>query len=199
MEKSLAPSRFLVRSMRLSHGIKRESQIADALVNLGLNLLPVSKSDDDERKIDRWLMYPDGRKIGLQIKYRETGSDLLFEVHDLFFDWGNPNNKIGRDMIGQAEQYVVLLSDRKTAVMIPTNFAKNAIDVLVQGAQVRWTVKSERSWNFWHHCNGVKLELKVQFDPCDHRRKMIAYIPPEYFIREEKAKVFNLVLPKHWK
>jgi hypothetical protein len=199
MEKSLAPSRFLDRPIRLGHGIKRESQIADALIEIGLNLLPASKIDDHEKKIDRWLMYPDGQQVGLQIKYRETGKDLLFEVHDRFFDWGDPNNKIGRDMIGQAEQYLVLLSDQKTAVMIPTEFAKTAIHVLEAGAKVRWTIKSEKSWNFWHHCNGCRLELKVQFDPCDHRRKMVAYIPPEYFIREDKAKIFNLTLPKHWR
>ena len=194
-----APSRFLSTQDRLKHGCERERQIADALRDqIGLPICDASQFEDFEKKIDRWIVYPD-KRIGLQIKYRETGEDLLFEVFDRFFDWDHVNNKIGRDMIGSPDAYAVLLSDRKTVVIVPTQMAKDAITILEHGARVRWTVKTDRVSTFRHFINGSRLELKVQPDPFDHRKKMIAYIPADFFVKEKQAETYRLLLPKNWK
>lgn len=184
---------------RVRHGKERERQIAVALRDqIGLPIKDASEYDDMERKVDRWIAYPTGR-VALQIKYREVGEDLLFEVYDRFFGWDNPRNKLGRDMFGSAKEYAVLLTDRKTVVMVPTQLAKDTVRTMTEKARKEgFTEHGAFSSTLRHFIHGLKLELKVQRDPDDGRQKMIAYIPASYFIAEAQAKVYEVFLPKKW-
>lgn len=185
---------------RVRHGRERERQIATALRDqVGLPIQDASEFEDKERKVDRWIAYPTGR-VALQIKYREVGEDLLFEVYDKWFDWDHPHNKLGRDMYGDAKEYAVLLSNRKTVVMVPTKLAKDTVAKMVEEARTSgFTVKGYNSSTLRYFAHGLKLELKVQHDPGDGRQKMVAYIPASYFIAEAQAKVYEVALPSQWK
>lgn len=193
-------TRFLDNATRVRHGLNRERQIADALkLQAGLPIVDATGSEDKERKVDRWIAYPQ-RRVALQIKYRETGEDLLFEVYDKFFGWDDPKNKVGRDMMGDATEYAVLLQDRKTIVIVPVAVAKRAIAIMIDGArQHGWTVEGPHGATFRYFAGGAKLELKVQRDPRDGRPKMVAYIPSTYFKASEQAKVYTVALPHQWK
>lgn len=185
---------------RVRHGRERERQIAIALRDqVGLPIQDASEFEDKERKVDRWIAYPTG-KVALQIKYREVGEDLLFEVYDKWFDWDHVNNKLGRDMFGDAKEYAVLLADRKTVVMVPTQLAKDTVAKMVHEARTKgFTVKGYASSTLRYYAHGLKLELKVQKDPGDGRQKMVAYIPASYFVAEAQAKVYTVALPHQWK
>lgn len=194
------PTRFLDPRIRVQHGKERERQIARALKEqAGLPIQEASDRDDKDRKVDRWIAYPTGR-VALQIKYRETGEDLLFEVYDKWFGWDHPGNKLGRDMQGIAKEYAVLLQDRKTIVIVPTEQAKAVINGMVEAAQsVGWTQETITGKTLRYFSRGSRLELKVQRDPGDGRQKMVAYIPASWFRAQAAAKVYEVALPKHWK
>jgi hypothetical protein len=190
----------LENSIRVKAGVNRERQIAEALrIQAGLPIEDASGYEDKERKVDRWLVYPGQKPIALQIKFRETGEDLLFEVYDKFFGWDDPKNKIGRDMIGDAKEYAVLMKDKKTVVMVPTDKAKQVIRLMLDGARQRWTVESPSGPTFRYHAHGFRIELKVQHDNRDGRPKMVAYIPAGFFVAEEQAKTYQIKLPNQWK
>lgn len=185
---------------RVRHGKERERQIAVALKNqVGLPIVDATEDEDKDRKIDRWIDYPEGR-IALQIKYREVGEDLLFEVYDKWFDWNDSRNKLGRDMKGDAKEYAVLLKDRHTVVMVPTKLAKDVIYEMLEAArQNGFQPSGWYSSTLRYFVHDLKLELKVQKDPDDGRQKMIAYIPSSYFVAESQAKVYQVMLPRKWK
>lgn len=199
MNKQL-PTRFLDPRTRVRHGRERERQIADALKHqAGLPIEDASEHEDKHRKIDRWIIR-DGQPVALQIKYRETGEDLLFEVYDKFFGWDHAGNKVGRDMIGDAREYAVLLQDRETVVIVPTAQAKALVNRMVDAAkELGFTHKSLTSETLVYNAHGKKLELKIQKDPGDGRPKMVAYIPASYFAAEHQAEVYKVRLPANWK
>jgi hypothetical protein len=190
----------LATSERLRAGILRERQIANALRDqVGLPICEVSKDDDQERKIDRIIRYPGEKPVALQIKFRETGPDLLFEVYDTFFGWGDKNNKLGRDMQGDATEYAVLLEDRKTVVMVPTDGAKKVIeDMKAAAKQFGWTVEHSNGAVFRYFSHGARLELRLQSDPRDGRPKLVAYIPSLWFKAHKQAKSYEIALPKRF-
>lgn len=188
----------LENTERVRLGKLRESHIADALKDqVGLRIVEASDRDDKERaKVDRWID-DNGHLVGLQIKFRETGDDLLFEVFDKWHGWDDPRNKLGRDLIGEAELYAVLKPDKRTIVMVPTAWAKNLINTLVSLArQFGWTVENANGKTFRYFKAGSKVELKVQRDPRDGRQKMVCYIPAAVFESEQQAKVYDVRLPK---
>ena len=185
---------------RVRHGRKREGQIADALRDqVGLPLEDATEREDKERKIDRWLV-KDGKRTAVQIKYRETGDDLLVEVFDKWFGWDATGNKIGRDMIGDAKLYAVLRQDRKTVVLVSTSTLKKIVnDMLTAARQFGWTVDNgDASKTLRYSKAGGRCELKVQRDPRDGRSKMVAYIPANVLIFEHQAETYKVNLPKNW-
>lgn len=196
----MIPTRFLDPRTRVRHGLERERQIAEALKNqTPLMIEDASQFEDKERKIDRWLIRGNQR-IALQIKYRETGKDLLFEVYDKWFGWDDQNNKVGRDMIGDAKEYAVLLQDKVTVVIVPTQKAKKLCREMESGARfMGFTTTHDGGATLEYIANGCRLNLKVQRDPGDGRQKMVAYIPAEYFLSEKQAEVYRVRLPKEWR
>lgn len=193
-------TRFLESRERVRHGKTREKQIADALKEqAGLNLQDASDSEDKEQKIDRWLI-SNGKKTAVQIKYRETGDDLLVEVFDKWNGWDNQNNKIGRDMIGDARLYAVLRMDKKTVVLVKTNTLKHIVNDMLQAAKtIGWTVDNgDKNKSLQYSRAGGRCELRVQRDPRDGRAKMVAYIPANVLTFEGQAEVYRINLPRKW-
>ena len=185
---------------RVRYGRTREAQIAYALrEQVGLPILAATEYEDKHCKVDRWIAYPN-KRVALQIKYREVGEDLLFEVYDTWYDFSHPQNQLGRDMFGDAEQYAVLLSDRETVVIVPTRRAKELLVDMVERAEhcgFNYVTEFSRTLNYFE--NNIRMQLKVQHDPADNRQKMVAYIPASLFLAEEQAKVYHVTLPESWK
>lgn len=191
-------TRFLDHRERVQIGRLREQQIVAALKSQhGLDLSPPTEAQDKEQKIDAFLE-TDGKKQAVQIKYRQTGDDILVEVFDRWFGWDKKENKVGRDMIGKAELYVVLRQDKKTVVMTTTATIKAIVNNMLRCAMTGgWTEdKGEQQKTLSYHKHGGKCQLKVQRDPRDGRTKMMAYIPAAVLTFEHKAKTFIVGLPK---
>lgn len=168
------------RAKRVELGKIREGQIADALRDqCGLDIRDATEFQDKHQKIDRWVHPENGPRIPLQIKFRQNGNDILFEVYDTFYGFGK-RNKLGRDMIGDAVLYAVLEADGKTINLVETRGAKLLIWNMVKIAQVKgWNYENENSKTYEVQWGNVTAQLKLQHDPGDHRPKMVAFLPPE--------------------
>lgn len=194
---------------RVALGKLRESQIADALRDQAhLDIRDATEAQDKYRKIDRWI-FQGNQRVPLQIKFRTKGDDLLFEVYDTFRGWEYPDgltteafnlktrqrqlqNKIGRDMQGDATLYAVLLSDGRTIRMVNTEDAKKFIWQMVDTAETKgWTTDSYTK-TLRLPVAGKQAELKLQHDPGDGRPKMVAYLPPQMF----GGDVYTVQLPQ---
>lgn len=197
----MTATRHMERHERVQQGLNREAQIADALQEQhNLNLEDATETEDKTHKIDRWLI--DGNtRTAMQIKYRETGDDLLFEVYKTWEGWFSPANKTGRDMKGKAKLYAVLRQDQKTVVLAYVESAKRIIDTMLKNARViGWTEDNgPQRKTLKYHVNGGTCLLRVQRDPGDGRTKMVAYIPPAVLMAETQTKVYTVNLPKNWK
>jgi hypothetical protein len=191
---------------RVALGKLRESQIANALKNQHhLDIRDATDSQDKFRKIDRWL-FMNGALVPLQIKFRNKGDDLLFEVYDTFRGWEfrdgitastqyGLQNKIGRDMQGDALLYAVLLSDGKSVKIVDTAPAKRFIWEMVKTAETKgWTTETHTKTLRLTLPNGKRAELKLQSDPGDGRPKMVAYIPPTMF----EGPLYTVDIPQQW-
>jgi hypothetical protein len=179
---------------RVKAGKEMEARIAAGLRNAGLKLSEASDTDDRLKKVDRWIETTQGRKA-LQIKYRESGSDLLFEVFDTFHGWRDSRNKTGRDMQGIATEYAVLLPDQKTVVMVDPKVAKEAIEDMLDEARCNgWSRTSFAGSTLNHRFKGFDMELKLQHDPADGRKKIVAYIPAAFFEGNRQTKVYKIAL-----
>lgn len=186
---------------RVRNGRRREGQIADALkTQHGLNLVEPSDHEDKIRKVDRWLVEGNTR-TAVQIKYRESGDDLLVEVWDKWFGWDDPRNKLGRDVQGDSKLYAVLRVDQKTVVLTSADVLKKIVQEMVDAAKAfGWTVDhGPSSKTLRYNKAGGRAELKVQTDPYDGRTKMVAYIPANVLIFENQAKTYKVRLPANWK
>jgi hypothetical protein len=163
---------------RVEGGRKVEQFVIDKLIKSGFNTTKASDSDDMIKKVDVWLKTK-GEKVGIQIKFRETGNDILFEVFDTFYDFHDGRNKKGRDMIGEAKKYAVLINNK--IVIVDKQEAKDVIEEMVQEARCNgWSKKGETSTLFYDD-RGFELQLKMTRDHADGRRKMVAFIPKDYF------------------
>ena len=198
MNHALQPKAATLQTeVRLRRGLNREAQIACALRDqVGLPIHNATQHEDKYCKVDRWIVYPD-RRVALQIKYREVGEDLLFEVYDTWYGFTHPQNQLGRDMFGDAEQYAVLLSDKTTIVIVPTQRAKELlIDMVERAENLGFNYVTEYTKTLNYYEGGFRMQLKVQHDPADNRPKMIAYIPAGLFLAESQAKVYQVNLPE---
>lgn len=181
---------------RVKEGKKREEQIALALISQhNLPLQEATAHEDSTDKVDRWLLNPDGTRTAVQIKYRETSDELLFEVFHTFKGWNHDGNKVGRDMKGLSTLYAVLRQDQRTIVMVPVSFAKLVIAEMLEGAKECGWITRDGKRRFFYHKAGGKCELRVQNDPADGRQKMLAYIPASVFIFEANARTYKVRLP----
>lgn len=175
------------RSERIALGRQVEKSIIESLQKSGMKILNATNNDDCLKKVDAWVE-KDGKKVGLQIKFRETGKDFLFEVFDTFIDFKHPKNKIGRDLVGDASLYAVQVKDKINIVQ-----KEQAIDVIhemLDEARCNgWNDSNSFSKTLYYSSKGHELQLKLQNDPNDGRKKIVAYIPQEFFQNSKEVAV----------
>jgi hypothetical protein len=160
---------------RLDSGKGVEDWIRNKLREYGFDVQNVSVTTDKKDKIDAIV---NGKSA--QIKFRETGDDILFELirpwddNKTFFD--QIREKSGRDADGKAEQYVVLNRTRDKIYLIPKPYIISAI---IQAARAH----GDRPFQQGFESNGVTF-LK-QTDRCFRNNqpfeKIVAFINPLVF------------------
>ena len=165
---------------RVDAGKKVEQKIIEILNKAGLNLSNPTNSEDILNKVDAWVDNGKNGKTGIQIKFRETGNDLLFEVYDTFVGFNHPNNKLGRDLKGDAKLYAVLIKQK--ILMVEKRQAEEVIQEMLDEARCNgWSERNQSSQTLYYESNNHELQLKLQSDPSDGRKKIVAYIPREFF------------------
>ena len=157
-------NRFQDREQRVDYGKSIEKKIFDSLVKCGLRLEPVTSSEDKYSKIDAYWVTPNGKKA-VQIKYRDTGDDIGFEVMLDYY-----GGVVGCDMKGRAEFYAVLNRAGNTIVMVRVAEAKAIINQMVQDAENGGF--DDRGT--YHKGRAV---LMIRPDPRTGIKKLMAYLP----------------------
>ena len=150
-------------NQRVQYGKNIEQQIFNNLVKCGLKLRSPSDKEDMYDKIDGWWKTPQG-EMPIQIKYRDSGDDILFEVMK-DYKQGVP----GRDMIGKAVYYAVL-NRSGVIVMVSVAEAKTLIKKARDMAEMKGF--DEKGDFYWGN-----VSLKLRPDPSTGQTKMMAYIP----------------------
>ena len=157
-------NRFQHIDQRVEYGKGIEKQIFDSLIKCGLKLREPSIGEDKHDKIDGWWTTASGEKP-IQIKYRDTGDDILFEViKDVRL--GIP----GRDMIGKAEFYAVLGKQNQRIVMVSVAEAKKLINDMQAAAE-------HQGFDDRGNFRMGKAMLRYRDDPRSNQEKLMAYIP----------------------
>ena len=156
---------------RVAVGRKVENSILAALRQAGVNIVVPTREEDKHQKIDAWIIDTKGDKHSLQIKYRETGDDILFELIRDFKDAAP-----GRDMLCEAEFYLVV-NRKGTARLFYTAPIKAWATKLLELAKKELSVNPAKvSWK------GLKpWEMKVTIDRGNKSRKLMAYMSPSMF------------------
>jgi hypothetical protein len=179
-ENSRERNKFQDKSERIKYGKDIESKIVQALTNqYGWNIVPPSSNQDKFDKIDGTLIssseaLPVSLPAPIQIKYRDTGNDILMEVSWVFngnFDMPLSNFLTGRDMKGKAKLYVSLdQSGKMIRVRLAEEAKKNAIELLENLIKNRSKVFSSELG-----------QIRITRDPKDGRQKINAFINPDSF------------------
>jgi hypothetical protein len=143
----------LPMSQRVQRGKKMEERIIDAMRLANISVQLATEQEDQFQKIDGWL---DGK--GLQIKYRETGDDILFEVYK---DWTKCIE--GRDLIGQADLYACVNRSGQ-GIIVPTAEIK---------ALVRAAIPVVRAQGYYKEGG---LDIKLRPDAYHGQLKCVAFI-----------------------
>lgn len=158
-----AGNRFQSMDSRVSFGKKIERQILDALKEAsGWDIVPSAASADMKDKIDGYVK-TESKLTPIQIKYRDTGDDILMEVEK--------DGRPGRDMVGMAQLYVVLNQMGTTIRVRSANEAKQIAEQMKQDLFA--------SGNLVH--TSAQGQIRMQNDPRDGKHKIIAYIKAESF------------------
>jgi len=152
---------------RIAAGKATEKVILDALRKQGVVIEDATPEEDSDDKIDGWIV-KDGIRYALQVKFRETGDDILFEVvKDL------EKNIPGRDSVSKAHYYLVVDRAGTARLFLIAPIKKLALQLLtiVQGL---WRTGKTR-WK------GIGWELKITIDRANGHTKLMAYFNPGKF------------------
>jgi len=156
---------------RVRQGKEKESVILDTLRAAGMSVKSPTAEEDKVQKIDGWIIDTKGVRHSLQIKFRENGDDILFEIiKDIRL------NTAGRDMICQAEYYFVVNS-RGTGRLFLTAPIKRFAGQIEIICRKDFSVKPDK--NRW--IGTTEWEAKITYDRASGNRKLMGYFSPKLF------------------
>jgi hypothetical protein len=152
---------------RVAAGKRVEALILEALQKQGLKLESPTSHDDVSSKIDSWLIDKVGGRHALQVKYRESGDDILFEItRDL------KTGQAGRDLICKSEYYLVV-DRRGTGRLYFTKPIKELAQKLLEMVKKDLSVNPiKRTWD------GDGWQIKVTNDRASGTEKILAFFNP---------------------
>lgn len=149
---------------RVDYGKSIEKQIFDSMVDCGFDLKPATTSEDMHDKIDGWWKR-NGLGSPIQIKYRDTGDDILFEVLKDY-----KKNIPGRDMVSKAKYYAVLDKAGRRINIVNVDEAKSLIRKALQSVE-------KEGFDMNGNFRMGRLMLRVRNDPSSGQEKLMAFIP----------------------
>ena len=157
-------------SSRIHAGKQVEHKIIAQLRTKGMTIRDPTPDQDKYDKIDGIGVSPSGKEFPIQIKFRETGDDILFElVSDL------DKKKPGRDIISKAEFYVVADRQGVTRMFYTAPIKEKAKEILAT------TEKDLAADPYKTRWSGSGWEAKMQWDRASGARKIVAYFNPHSF------------------
>jgi hypothetical protein len=162
-------------AQRIRTGKVIEAQIIASLRDRGMDIASPTQYEDMHDKIDGWIIDKQNVRHSVQIKYRESGDDIIFEiVKDI------DRNLIGRDMESKAQFYIVVDRSgkgRMYSTILIKAMARKMLDMVRKKLSVS---KAENEWKCnqaWNH----SWDLKITFDKAHGQRKLMAYMNPLMF------------------
>lgn len=157
---------------RVRQGRLQETSIIDAMKAAGMLLQLPTRTEDITYKVDVWMIDDFGDRHPLQIKLRENGDDIIFEIMkdlDCYLT--------GRDALCRAEYYFVV--DRQGMGRL---FLTGPIKRFAE--KVHEIVKQDLSVNpakeFWRGSNG--WEAQITRDKAHGNRKLMGYFSTNLFV-----------------
>lgn len=158
---------------RVAHGRKVEQTIKDHLCSNGYVITDSTLDEDMYDKIDGYITI-DHVVQPLQIKYRETGNDIVFEVsfinkNDETLQWN------GRDMCGKSTIYACLSQNGDQIWLCDTNHIKYHARTMGSRLYDGYRLHGARS------LSTKQGEIKITIDHASKRTKMIFFAKPTRF------------------
>ena len=161
---------------RVHYGKQVEKCIMEQLRLQDYKIVEASEGEDMYDKIDGYILNQDAI-CPLQVKYRQTGDDILFEIS--FMDRASTTMVWdGRDMIGKSSTYACLSFDGNTIWLCTTRDIKAKADELAKRLLTSY-LKSSTTY-----LSDSKGELKITTDRESGRKKMLFFAKPSSFAFE---------------
>lgn len=176
---------------RVNFGKKIEQQIIDQLSAKGWKITPATQEHDMYDKIDGWVEI-DGEKRPFQVKYRDTGDDILMEmclrIQLENVDPDNINDRIfnGRDAVGKASIYICLNKSGTLVRVCDANYAKSIAKGMAVQLIKAFKQNGERS------ITTSSGQAKLTRDPATGIPKLMVYMTPSVL------KSQNIWIKKLW-
>jgi hypothetical protein len=176
---------------RVHYGKQVEKCIIEQLRLHDYKIVEASEREDMFDKIDGYILNQESI-CPLQIKYRQTGDDILFEIS--FMDRASPTMVWdGRDMIGKSSTYACLSFDGNTIWLCSARDIKAKADELAKRLLSLY-LKSSTTY-----LTDGKGELKITTDRESGRKKMLFFAKPSSFSFETihlEDSIWNLLKQK---
>ena len=149
---------------RIAMGKSQELYIIEFLRSKGYKIDEPTANQDIKDKIDGFILPKAGGRISFQLKFRETGDDIPFE---LIKDWDR--NIEGRDLISKAQLYIVVNRQGKV-IILKTDDIKNKAKELLAMADANPNDQQ-----------GTGYELKFRADAAHGQVKLMCFLNPALF------------------
>jgi len=172
-------------SARVAYGKQMESKIILALQAAGWQIRPASESQDKYDKIDGFKLNG-SVAVPFQIKYRDSGDDILMEVlkGDLPLQ-GVPHFN-GRDIIGSAAMYVCL---NKAGNLMRIRSAVEAKAMALKLAKM--LVADYQRDNGNRVVTQPEGQARMTVDPATGQKKIMAFLSPHVFKQKLDLPIHN--------
>jgi hypothetical protein len=155
------------KKSRLTTGKAVEQQIADLMMPLfKLEVRPVTEARD-RQGVDRLVVTPRNNVKTLQIKYRETGTDILVDAYDPYYGTGHSDTKIGRDLAYQCDFVACLIGEYLHLIH------GEALKRMVRHGIMMWYAFNKPK--FLKLRNGITTKLSM--DHRNMRPKLLVFVP----------------------
>jgi hypothetical protein len=155
---------------RITAGKRVEHAIVDQLRKKGFTIEDPTPGQDMHEKIDGFWVDKKQNKYPLQIKFRETGDDIIFElIKDV-------DRKIdGRDLKTKAVLYLVADRQGVTRMFLTKPIKDKAQEILKTILAELENNPNKANWE------GPHWQAKLQVDRAHGQRKIMAYFNPKMF------------------
>src|SRR5258708_8551689 len=166
---------------RVVKGKVGEEEVAEILrTHFDLTVEDVDERRDKVEKIDRVVISRSGKARTLQIKYRETGKDILVDVYEPFYGIADMRTTPGRDFVGTCDLYACRVGP--TVHLIHGSLLR----VVILQTMNEWIKRGTPLLDTFlsvpakHLCYNVgKITIHKQEDHSNSRPKLLMFIPSE--------------------